>query len=1065
MGGQMIESLEVGKKLIELVSSCSKHSETSILEYKLIPHDSKNEPCEFFRDILGLLNSYDRPNEDRFLVYGVEDSQKYAKGYDKNENSALDSAAYEELFSKISPRPNIEFHSVDASEILEIEPGIREFSCFYIPSSNFGKVYELNTCVSNPIKDDMTKKDLKKWRRYEPGTSFYRHGSKNYPMQEEIREIIRSTHIQEERIDYAVLKSSLDYKGISALSCASIFGAWDEENEFDQAIISKSAGIPFKEWRSKITELSFQHAGLFSKAGSRWFVADRASLLNLFNNQIDTRFLDRIKEHLMEALSSIRDQDTGNLPIKASCSNGMRRGIAEFLAVFGTEMADLGPFSTTYQSNFIYQVMATVVANDDWRVLEISDELFPLLAQASPSSYLLQIERALPKGAIRDYLKRNEAPSFGRSQCHGFFMGIRFAARTEGEASQAITLLMRLQTITTLAESHLVSILLPWFPQIALDAKARASLGEPLIANGCWNVLIKLLPGETTFAMGAEDPKFLPVCPLPDEANLEDYWTVSRAYVEAAINACSSNHEKAIEMADHIRAVVVSGYMKQFCEIISSSYCDAEDDIRFELWTRFKRFVADCSRETEAEGHADDSSLRDASDAVSRLKPQSKCLQSKYWFIYNDFDYRENADWKASARLLHDRRVSSLEELYSSDGWSGFSSLVESNALPDPLGRACASVSFANEIFNRIRYQSAETQYHPFLKSFYWASGVLLGDSAIDIPKRQHWDDQEIGFFLSCLPYSKAVWDRAETLPDNIRLLFFANSQPCRQPEDADEASRIVNSYLKVNRSLDAIELCCYCLQNTITLEPALVFAVIQQLSDGEANPLTSYCLENLVPSIEGKVPSDELAYEELRLISLFGNESPQFLMRHMSNSYSFFCFVLSSAYKPKDLMTPKDDRPSWLARNSFIALRHWKIVPGTTVDGHIDCSTFDQWTNGALAFSEENDLVDACERAIGQCLFHAPADQNGLFINEHVAKYLDAHPKARRAFSIESVNSLGAHSIDGTGKYYFELSDNYAKKARQLEEKGMLSFAATIRHISESFRKDGEDEKRENSH
>ena len=46
----------------------------------------------------------------------------------------------------------------------------------------------------------------------------------------------------------------------------------------------------------------------------------------------------------------------------------MRRGIAEFLAVFGTEMADLGPFSTTYQSNFIYQVMATVVANDDWRV-------------------------------------------------------------------------------------------------------------------------------------------------------------------------------------------------------------------------------------------------------------------------------------------------------------------------------------------------------------------------------------------------------------------------------------------------------------------------------------------------------------------------------------------------------------------------------------------------------------------------------------------------------------------------------------------------------------------------
>lgn len=74
-------------------------------------------------------------------------------------------------------------------------------------------------------------------------------------------------------------------------------------------------------------------------------------------------------------------------------------------------------------------------------------------------------------------------------------------------------------------------------------------------------------------------------------------------------------------------------------------------------------------------------------------------------------------------------------------------------------------------------------------------------------------------------------------------------------------------------------------------------------------------------------------------------------------------------------------------------------------------------------------------------------------------------HPNARKGFSTESVNSLGAHFLDGTGKFYFDLSDTFEDKAKQLEAKGMLGFAATVRHISESFRKDGEDEKHENSY
>jgi hypothetical protein len=124
----MIESKDIITRLGEIINSCSTTNETPVLEYKLQPHN-KNYPCEFFKDILGLLNSVQRPDEDRFLIYGVENTQRKALGYPFGE--ALDDANYQEFFSKISPHPHIEFYNVDASEFIDVEPDKKQFACFY----------------------------------------------------------------------------------------------------------------------------------------------------------------------------------------------------------------------------------------------------------------------------------------------------------------------------------------------------------------------------------------------------------------------------------------------------------------------------------------------------------------------------------------------------------------------------------------------------------------------------------------------------------------------------------------------------------------------------------------------------------------------------------------------------------------------------------------------------------------------------------------------------------------------------------------------------------------------
>lgn len=127
--------------------------------------------------------------------------------------------------------------------------------------------------------------------------------------------------------------------------------------------------------------------------------------------------------------------------------------------------------------------------------------------------------------------------------------------------------------------------------------------------------------------------------------------------------------------------------------------------------------------------------------------------------------------------------------------------------------------------------------------------------------------------------------------------------------------------------------------------------------------------------------------------------------------------------------------------------------------DGEVDKEAFDRWIAMTLEKSRKADRLEVAEITIGSCLFHAPKDQTGLFINRTIADFLDTNANALRGFATESVNSLGAMTVDGTGKTQFSLAEEYESKAKELEGIGLLDFAATVREISSGFVREGKDE------
>jgi hypothetical protein len=94
-----------------------------------------------------------------------------------------------------------------------------------------------------------------------------------------------------------------------------------------------------------------------------------------------------------------------------------------------------------------------------------------------------------------------------------------------------------------------------------------------------------------------------------------------------------------------------------------------------------------------------------------------------------------------------------------------------------------------------------------------------------------------------------------------------------------------------------------------------------------------------------------------------------------------------------------------------------------------------------------------------GEVLIHCPPDKNGLWINESVAEALNAKDaeEMRSAFGRGIYNSRGAHFVEATGKRELELTEQYRKKAEDIENAGYHRFAVTLRSLSESYKREAE--------
>lgn len=1067
-------------KLKEIVLSCADLPETSTLEYKAIPHDVKFERCEFYKDILSLLNSSELPDEDRFLIYGINNKTREPFGYDQSKE--YDDAIYQQLFDKISPHPTIQFADIAASNVLNDEKFIgKRFGFFFISSDNFGQVYEMEERVADdiPSEESLPKQNslLRKRKSISIGASFTRDGSRVRPLVQADRTKILKFKKQPEALTKLVnaRTPAFDARGTSIFTLAAIFGSWDEALPGDTQAIESAAKMKYGEWITPLRELRAIEPSILAVKGSTWTVQNRVEILKRCSEQLTLAQLHEIQPIVGSILTTIDpkyDLPADNRFAAAiydktnPCSIGLRQGVAEFLAIIGTETVDLPNCDKRAIDQFVSNIAQRVICASDWKILASADSELPLLAEASPDLYLSLVERACGEGGCLDDFLKQDAPTLGVGNGYGLFTGIQYAAQDTKTFAKAMSLLEKLYDTTPLAAQAIESILLPWKPETRADVQTRIAMGGRLASRGCWKSLLKLLPGETRTAISVPAPHYLTTIPVNKSVNMDEYWKVSQGYVDAAIDAAEGNADRIIDLLKTINSIDMAGKLPRFAELLKNTPEKLTNDDVFRVWSELevllRRYRA-FGKDNEFVNHTGYALL---SDAVLVLAPDDPFLSALFLFTHATFSLASNVKFLASGKEVEKEREQALDMLYKSEGIGAIKQLAHKCTEQRALGTSVSAIVHSRDaILEIIDWLSSEEDLQEAFAGFVTGLYINYSQACLALPKEQAWSAEKTAIYFAQLPCEPRVWKAAENaLGTEQASLYWRIASLCLSFDSVDEAEHAISMYISIKRYNVATAYAGLCLSHGLVLNAVVVDKALQGCSPAEGEEgLSRYFLNIVCSYLDKKHPTEALAWKEftwlplLRNAGALRNGSNLYLFRLMSQSPEFFMTILSLLYS-KGSGEDNENRAKIAKERAFEVLHAWHVVPGSIETG-IDYDKLDSWLQRVIELAGNARLADQAKYAVGKCFLHAPSDPDGLFIDRKIAKYLDEDEHMLSGYSEEAVNSRGAIWVGENGEALFGIAREFDTKATELEHAGFMQFATALRNLARDYEADGKQE------
>lgn len=879
----------------------------------------------------------------------------------------------------------------------------------------------------------------------------------------------------------------------SDLAFANLLGSWNEINNADQAVANQLLNEEYFSWILKIRELLHIRKSPVTLKNGIWYINKRKELWQALSPRLFDNNLDELKQCSVIVLSE-RDPRFDLPPEERFAASihgkvltysvNLRKGLAESLALLGSQAAELINCSQNKPETIAFLSVREILENADWVLWGSLNNHLSVLAEAAPDEFLGAVEKALQQSPCPfDELFSQEGTGIkGSNYLTGLLWALETLAWDENYLVRICVILGELASHdpggnwVNRPSNSFTTILLPWLPQTLAPISKRKVALQTLVREVpavAWKFLLSLLPNQHQISYGTHKPSWRNTIPDDWEKGVTqgEYWEQISFYAEQAVEMASHDMEKLIELVGHLDNLPKPSFDKMLEHLSSGAIYNKSEDERLALWTRLTGFVLKHRRFSDAKWALNPDIVTEIENVSQALAPKNPLNLHRRLFSGRDSDlYEEKGNWKKQRQQLEERRQEAIKDILAHSGMDAVIQFAEAVESPSQVGHSLGVIGGVEidatmlpaflEIENKKLVQ--------FASGYVWSRQYSHGWAWVDRMDKSGWSATQIGQFLCYMPFTEETWIRAtEWLGESEREYWSrAFVDPYQTRSDIGAA---IDKLLEYKRPHAAIDCLNKILHDKQPLDKSrCVKALLAAISSTEpAYSMDSYHIIEIIKALQKEPDTDpddlfQVEWGYLPLLDSHSGASPKLLENRLASYPAFFCEVIRLLYRSKkEEKSEKEpsEQDESIATNAWELLCKWRIPPGMQPDGVFSHKEFTHWLEHTKEACAESGHLDIALTHVGQVLFYCPPDPQGLWIDQAAADALNGKDaeEMRSGFRSKVINSRGFHSVDPTGKPERELAEQFRRKADEVENKGYQRFAVTLRNLSEFYNRDAD--------
>lgn len=872
------------------------------------------------------------------------------------------------------------------------------------------------------------------------------------------------------------------------LAIAVLLGSWNERSEADLLAVGTVAGKSYGEWIATVREAAVRPGTPLRQWESEWrFSARYEGWFTLgpllFEKQIErasqvaTSVLRITNPSLDKALDQRLYIDSTDRQIHPS--SALQLGVAEFLALLGSLPSAATSCSFAKLMQIASRAVFDILHEAGWKQWATLNDVLPLLAEASPNTFLTEVESSLQEDECPfDELYRQEGD--GVLTGGTYISGLLWALETLAWEPEFFA--RTLYCLALLAErdpggrwsnrpaNSLRTILLPWHPLTCASVEKRISAVQNLAKISpkiAWDLLLRLLPESHSTSTGTHRPAWRTWIPedWTPSISSDEYWAQTVAYARLAIELARSDVDRLVELSGRIANLPHDVEELLFRSIEQSVSNDQSGETAFMIWSELDAVVRKHRRYPNAKWAMSDDDLGRIAKLVEKLTPRDPLILNRPLFNGNDVEfYYLSSDFDAARLLLETKRRAAIEEINSNGGFDSVLRFSETTRSAWQVGFTYASISnFAADslVLPKLLLDDKSASYQ-FATGFIWSRFFNFKWEWVDRQNYENWSRLEAARFFCILPFNHETWKRVNEVFSLDQRLYWEVANP--NMHDADEETfGAIEKLLEYGRPRAAVACLFQLSHENKKIDHSQVAKALSAAvnSDELQHQMDEYSTVELIKLLQKSDDADRIGLARLEwaylpLLEHLEGAQPVTIGTELAENPQTFCEMIRLVFRSRGAekpIEPLSEERKNIATNAYRLLSTWTIVPGVR-NGTLKGEALNKWVEQMQQNAEQTGHLEISQEMFGRVLTHAPEDPSGLWIHLDVAAVLD-RPEAkivREGFRMELFNSRGAHWVDPTGAPERELAQKFRKYAETIEDAGFIRLAASLRSLSEEY-------------